>query len=125
MFDDFHHNPNMQTAMPTLSPRAETTRAEIVATAERLFRSLGYQKTAVADIARELGMSPANIYRFFPSKAAINEAICARTLSVLDELAWRTARVPTPRPTGYAAYSPPCSPKPCLCSSTRKSCMTW
>ena len=71
----------MQTAMPTLSPRAETTRAEIVTTAERLFRSLGYQKTAVADIARELGMSPANIYRFFPSKAAINEAICARTLS--------------------------------------------
>jgi AcrR family transcriptional regulator len=39
---------------------------------------MGYQKTAVADIARELGMSPANVYRFFPSKSAINEATRTR-----------------------------------------------
>jgi AcrR family transcriptional regulator len=39
---------------------------------------MGYAKTAVADIARALSMSPANIYRFFPSKAAINEAICEK-----------------------------------------------
>jgi AcrR family transcriptional regulator len=59
-------------------------RTAIVDTAERLFRTLGYQKTAVADIARELGMSPANVYRFFPSKLAINEAVCARMLDALD-----------------------------------------
>ncbi len=41
------------------------TRARIADAAERLFRTLGYQKTAVADIARECGMSPANVYRFF------------------------------------------------------------
>ena len=41
---------------------------------------MGYQKTAVADIARDLGMSPANVYRFFPSKSAINEAITDRLL---------------------------------------------
>ena len=51
--------------------------------AEQLFRSMGYQKTAVADIARELGMSPANIYRFYPSKSAINEAIAQRTLGAM------------------------------------------
>jgi len=63
------------------------TRARIVDAAEALFRSMGYQKTAVADIARDLGMSPANVYRFFPSKAAINEAIAARLLSgVLDDV---------------------------------------
>ena len=44
-------------------------------TAERLFRQYGYQKTTVADIAAELDMSPANVYRFFASKAAITEAV--------------------------------------------------
>ena len=67
---------NRQNMSATTSPknRAEATRARIEETAERLFRTMGYQKTAVADIARELGMSPANVYRFFPSKSAINEA---------------------------------------------------
>jgi AcrR family transcriptional regulator len=58
----------------------EATRARIADVAEQLFRSMGYQKTAVADIARELGMSPANIYRFYASKSAINETITARLL---------------------------------------------
>jgi len=67
-------------APPPLTPAALATRAAIVDTAERLFRTLGYQKTTVADIARELRMSPANIYRFFASKGAINEAIAERLL---------------------------------------------
>jgi AcrR family transcriptional regulator len=57
------------------------TRARILAEAERLFRHYGYSKTTVADIARELGMSPGNIYRFFASKAAINEAMAERMLA--------------------------------------------
>ena len=56
------------------------TRARILIEAERLFRHYGYSKTTVADIARELGMSSANVYRFFPSKLAINEAICQQIL---------------------------------------------
>ena len=76
--------------------RAEATRAAIVETAERLFRGMGYRKTAVADIARELSMSPANVYRFFPSKAAINEAITARLLGGLDREAWAVATGPDP-----------------------------
>lgn len=79
-----------------VGPRADATRAAIVATAERLFRSLGYRKTAVADIARELGMSPANVYRFFPSKSAINEAIASRILTGLAELCWTIARTDAP-----------------------------
>lgn len=57
------------------------TRQRILDVAERLFRHYGYTKTTVADIARELGMSSANVYRFFASKAAINEAIAERMLS--------------------------------------------
>src|SRR5271157_5298145 len=52
------------------------TRRLIIKVAERLFRQIGFQKTTVADIARELHMSPANVYRFFAAKSEINEAVC-------------------------------------------------
>lgn len=87
-----------QTMSDPQSSRAEATRARIEAVAERLFRTMGYQKTAVADIARELGMSPANIYRFYPSKSAINEAIAERLLGGMLEGAWAIARGSAPPP---------------------------
>jgi AcrR family transcriptional regulator len=74
----------------------EDTRGRIMDVADRLFRQLGYAKTTVADIAGELGMSPANVYRFFPSKTAIVEAICRRCLGSLDERAWAIARARGP-----------------------------
>jgi AcrR family transcriptional regulator len=77
---------------PLAKARVDDTRGRIMETAEALFRRLGYAKTAVADIAAELGMSPANVYRFFSSKAAIVEAICGRCLGELDEKAWAVAR---------------------------------
>ena len=72
--------------------KSEDTRARIMETAETLFRRLGYAKTAVADIASELGMSPANVYRFFPSKIAIVQAICQRCLGELEAKVWSVAR---------------------------------
>lgn len=72
--------------------KPDDTRARILETAEALFRRLGYAKTAVSDIATELGMSPANVYRFFPSKNAIVDAICRRCLSEVEEKAWAVAR---------------------------------
>jgi AcrR family transcriptional regulator len=77
---------------PHIKARPDDTRARIIETADALFRRLGFAKTAVADIAGELGMSPANVYRFFPSKNAIVEAICRRCLGELDEKAWAIAR---------------------------------
>lgn len=59
----------------------EETINRILDVAEEHFRRVGYAKTAVADLADALGMSSANIYRFFPSKGAINEAICQRLLN--------------------------------------------
>jgi AcrR family transcriptional regulator len=77
-----------------LKAKPDDTRARIIETAEVLFRRLGYAKTAVADIAAELKMSPANVYRFFSSKNAIIEAICQRCLSELEERAWVVVRSP-------------------------------
>jgi AcrR family transcriptional regulator len=77
---------------PQVKAKPDDTRARIMDTAEALFRRLGFAKTAVADIAAELKMSPANVYRFFPSKNAIVEAICQRCLGELEDRAWTVAR---------------------------------
>ncbi|MBZ9792147.1 TetR/AcrR family transcriptional regulator [Rhizobium sp. 3T7] len=70
-------------------------RERILEVAEEHFRRIGYQKTSMADIASCLGMSSANIYRFFPSRAAINKSICGRffaqTAQSADSIARRQA----------------------------------
>jgi AcrR family transcriptional regulator len=63
------------------------TRERIIVVAERLFRQLGYQKTTVADIAKELRMSPANVYRFFDSKKSIHEGVCRDLMGEVEEAA--------------------------------------
>src|SRR5262249_2184718 len=81
---------------PQVKIKPDDTKARIVEVAETLFRHLGYGKTTVADIAAELDMSPANVYRFFPSKDAIVEAICRRCLGEVEDKAWRVARSKAP-----------------------------
>src|ERR1700752_2143954 len=63
----------------------------IVEVAKLLFRQLGYQKTTVADIARELHMSPANVYRFFGAKSEINAAVCVDLLAKIEAEAGKIA----------------------------------
>jgi AcrR family transcriptional regulator len=63
------------------------TRERILVVAERLFRQIGYQKTTVADIAKELRMSPANVYRFFDSKKAIHEGVARGLMGGVEEAA--------------------------------------
>ena len=71
----------------TLDVTRQENITRILDAAERLFRHYGYSKTTVADVARDLGMSPANIYRFFASKVEIHQAICGRMLAMSYELA--------------------------------------
>ena len=59
---------------------------QILVAAENLFRTLGYSKTTIADIAHSLGMSTANVYRYFENKSAINEAITHRVLARSETL---------------------------------------
>jgi AcrR family transcriptional regulator len=49
-----------------MRPDPDEVRARILEVAEEQFRRIGYHKTSVANIALELGMSRANVYRFFP-----------------------------------------------------------
>jgi AcrR family transcriptional regulator len=61
-------------------PAEHRTRVQLLEAADAHFRHYGYAKTTVADLARAIGVSPAYVYRFFESKQAIGEAICAMTL---------------------------------------------
>ena len=72
--------------MSDVTDHVETdTRERILVTAERLFREIGYQKTTVADIAKTLRMSPANVYRFFDSKKSINAGVARRLMGQVED----------------------------------------
>ncbi len=77
-------------------------RERILDVAEDHFRRIGYQKTSVADIASCLGMSSTNIYRFFPSRAAINSSICGRFFADATRFANAVPRMQTPAPQKLA-----------------------
>lgn len=72
------------------------TRDRILEVAERLFRQIGYQKTTVGDIAKELRMSPANVYRFFESKKAIHQAVARGLMGEVELEAQRIVSKPGP-----------------------------
>ncbi len=72
------------------------TRERILVVAERLFREIGYQKTTVADIAKVMRMSPANVYRFFDSKKSIHQAVARLLMGEVEEAAQAIAERPGP-----------------------------
>src|SRR3984893_14455184 len=74
--------------MTLISEHIESdTQERILVVAERLFRQIGYQKTTVADIAKELRMSPANVYRFFDPKKAIHEGVARVLMGGVEDAA--------------------------------------
>ncbi len=50
------------------------------------FAHYGYEKTTVSDLAKAIGFSKAYIYKFFDSKQAIGEVICANRLAMIRQL---------------------------------------
>src|SRR5271165_4577995 len=74
--------------------KEHATHFSILSVAERLFAQIGFEKTTVADIARELRMSPANVYRFFSAKSEINEAVGRRLLNAIESTGDEIVRRP-------------------------------
>ena len=66
-------------------PAEHERREQILQAADEHFRRYGYNKTTVADLAKAIGVSAAYVYRFFESKQAIGEAVCAMTLARIDD----------------------------------------
>ena len=63
----------------------ETTAERILNAAENVLRRHGVEKTNVVDVAKSLGMSHGNIYRHFPSKQALINAVAMRWLHTVAE----------------------------------------
>lgn len=69
---------------PARGPADHDVRDQIVAAATQHFRLYGYEKTTVSDLAKAIGFSKAYIYKFFESKQAIGELICANCLREIE-----------------------------------------
>lgn len=79
-------------------------RQRVLVAAEQLFREYGYQKTTVADIARAMEMSPANVYRFYESKRAIFEAVAINLLDGVEHALAAIANADTPAEPRLRAF---------------------
>jgi AcrR family transcriptional regulator len=53
----------------------DSVRDQIVEAAKKRFSHFGYAKTTMAEVASDCAMSPGNLYRFFPGKLDIAEAV--------------------------------------------------
>ncbi len=69
---------------PARGPIDHEVRNQIVTAATEHFRLYGYEKTTVSDLAKAIGFSKAYIYKFFESKQAIGELICANCLHEIE-----------------------------------------
>ncbi len=78
-------NKKMKTPQ-TRGPSDHSVRDQVVEAATEYFGHYGFEKTTVSDLAKAIGFSKAYIYKFFESKQAIGEVICANRLAMIMAL---------------------------------------
>ncbi|WP_233967206.1 TetR/AcrR family transcriptional regulator [Pectobacterium polaris] len=71
---------------PPRGPLDHSVRDQVVEAAKEHFGHFGYEKTTVSDLAKAIGFSKAYIYKFFDSKQAIGEVICASRLAMIMDI---------------------------------------
>ena len=74
------------------------TREKILEAAEDVLRRFGPSKTTVVDVARALGVSHGSVYRHFPSKAALRDAVAERWLHRISDPLEAVVRGKEPAP---------------------------
>lgn len=74
----------------------ESSDIRLLAIAEDHVRRFGIERLTVVGVAREAGMTHANVYRYFPSKTALADAVSAQWLRPLDALLTDAAGAPDP-----------------------------
>ena len=67
-----------------LTAAAETRSVEILARIRTVFAEKGFDGASMQDLARAAGMSVGNFYRYFPSKAAIVEAMVGFDMAEIE-----------------------------------------
>ncbi len=77
---------------------APLTAERILEAAEEVLRRFGPDKATVVDVARALDVSHGSVYRHFPSKAALRDAVAARWLARISGPLARVAAETGPAP---------------------------
>ncbi|WP_122223416.1 TetR/AcrR family transcriptional regulator [Pseudomonas syringae group genomosp. 3] len=77
-------NKSLSNPATSRGPVDHEIRDQIMIAATEHFSQYGYGKTTVSDLARAIGFSKAYIYKFFESKQAIGEMICANCLREIE-----------------------------------------
>src|SRR6266481_162550 len=70
------------------------TRSRILAAAEERFAAFGYRRTGIAEIARDAGVAPGTLYRYFENKEEIFRAVMREGLARWLETARRVLAEP-------------------------------
>src|SRR4029079_7398013 len=78
---------------PGRTLQGEATRQRLFETAIELISERGYARATLRDVAARAGVSPALLYRYFPSKGAV-------ALALYDELSESLARRASTLPAG-------------------------
>jgi AcrR family transcriptional regulator len=96
--------PPASEARPPRRERGQVRVAAIMEAGAALFREKGFEAVTMSDIAARSGTAFGSLYRFFPSKEALADALllryAERTLDRLHDLA---GRAPTMSPSDVAA----------------------
>ena len=92
------------------------TPERILEVTEDVLRRYGLAKATVVDVARALDVSHGSVYRHFPSKASLRQAVAKRWLDRANAPLQKIAETSGPRRRGSRTGSAPCSR-----SSTRRS----
>jgi AcrR family transcriptional regulator len=90
-----------RSARPTKAERSEATRAELTATARRLFGDRGYAEVGTEEIVRAAGVTRGALYHHFEGKADLFRAVFEE---IERELAERIAREALSRPDAWEAH---------------------
>jgi AcrR family transcriptional regulator len=80
------------------------TRERILEAAEEVLRRFGPAKATVVDVARALGVSHGSVYRHFPSKAALRDAVAERWLARVSTPLAKVAAGSGPAPGRLARW---------------------
>jgi AcrR family transcriptional regulator len=87
----------MEAAFAHLEPRTDLRAQEILERIRPVVSAKGFEGSSMQDLAQAAGMSAGNFYRYFPSKAALIEALVLRDLEDAERSFERIRRSDEPR----------------------------
>src|SRR5215813_8835459 len=84
--------------MPRTPPPPPARLEQLIVSAVKVFTARGYRRTQMADVAREMGVSPGTLYNYVESKEALFHLLIEHAFRRDPSTPPVTLPVPTPLP---------------------------